>query len=184
MTDVSVGRPEDAEATRLWELMKTGRPDWPEYFMGITEAVAVRADCTRRRASALVVKDNRIISSGYNGAPAGQPGCLAGACPRGQLSQEELAAYSSYDSGPGRCVAVHAEANALLYADRNGTEGATLYTWSSVARGEPCMGCWRLIMGAGIKVVVFQVDSDLMYVGEEHYAKILHDGGVKWGRLA
>lgn len=163
---------------------KDGRPGWPHYFMGITERVADRADCTRRRASALVVKDNRIISSGYNGAPAGQPGCLAGHCPRGQLSQEELAAYSSYDSGPGRCVAVHAEANALLYADRNGTEGATLYTWSSVARGEPCMGCWRLIMGAGISNVVFQVGPDLMEVYEHDYAAILRDGGVKWGLLA
>lgn len=132
------------------------RPTWDEYFMDITRALAARADCTRRTASALIVKKNRIISSGYNGAPAGQPGCLSsGACPRGQLSQDELAAYSSYDSGPGFCIAVHAEANALLYADRANTEGATLYTWSNTPNCEPCAGCRRLIMGAGISRLVY-----------------------------
>jgi dCMP deaminase len=155
-----------------------GRPGWDAYFMGITEAVAARADCTRRRASALVVKNHRIVSSGYNGAPSGQAGCLAGGCPRGQLTTDELASYTSYDSGPGRCVAVHAEANALLYADRSGTEGATLYTWSSLSRGEPCMGCWRLIMGAGVHRVVFQLGEALVAVLADEYEDILRDGGL------
>lgn len=154
------------------------RPSWDEYFMGITAAVAARADCTRRQASAVVVKENRIVSSGYNGAAAGLPGCLSGGCPRGQLSTDEVAAYSSYDSGPGRCIAVHAEANALLYANRWGTENATLYTWSNVARGEPCMGCWRLIMGAGITRVVFQLDDALVAVTDSEYEDILNDGGL------
>lgn len=127
------------------------RPEWDEYFMRIASAVADRADCTRRTASAVVVKNNRIVSTGYNGAPAGNPGCLsAGACPRGQLTTEELASYTSYDSGPGFCIAVHAEANALLYASREQTEGATMYTWANLPKTEPCVGCWRLIAGAGI----------------------------------
>ena len=137
------------------------RPDWDTYFMDITESVATRADCTRRQASAIVVKDHRIKSTGYNGAPSGAPGCKsAGACPRGQLSTEELAAYSSYDAGPGFCIAVHAEANALLEAGRDQTRGATLYTWSSTPNGAPCAGCWRLIKGAGIVRVVYRVNGE------------------------
>lgn len=136
------------------------RPSWDNYFIDIAEAVAARADCTRRTASAVVVKNNRIFSTGYNGAPAGQPGCKsAGACPRGQLTTAELASYSSYDSGPGFCVAVHAEANALLYASREQTEGATLYTWSSTPNCSPCVGCRRLIMGAGISRLVYPAED-------------------------
>lgn len=139
------------------------RLDWDCYFMNIAEAVAARADCTRRQASAVIVKGNRIVSTGYNGAPAGHAGCLSsGACPRGQLSQEELAAYSSYDAGPGFCIAVHAEANALLYADRDKTEGSTLYTWSSTPEGAPCAGCRRLILGAGIARVVYRSSGVLV----------------------
>lgn len=136
--------------------MTESRPSWDDYFVDITASVAARADCTRRQASAIIVKDNRICATGYNGAPSGQPGCLtAGACPRGRLSTEELASYSNYDAGPGFCIAVHAEANALLYASREQTEGATLYTWSTTPNCSPCVGCRRLIMGAGIKRLVY-----------------------------
>jgi dCMP deaminase len=132
------------------------RPDWDQYFLNIAAVVASRADCTRRQASAVIVKRNRICSTGYNGAPAGHLGCASSnACPRGRLSTAELQSYSSYDTGPGACIAVHAEANALLYANREQTEGATLYTWSSTEAQEPCQGCWRLIQGAGIARVVW-----------------------------
>lgn len=124
------------------------RPGWDEYFLGIALAVAVRADCTRRQAGAVIVdSQHRILSTGYNGAPAGQPGCLtAGACPRGHSA---VPPGSSYDTGVGSCIAVHAEANALLYADGWRSRGATLYCTS-----EPCGGCQRLIEGAGITRVV------------------------------
>jgi dCMP deaminase len=93
---------------------------------------------------------HRIIATGYNGAAAGAPGCLtADACPRGRLSLDEVLPGSSYDTGPGACIAIHAEANALLYADGHRTRGATLYVTS-----EPCEGCQRLIDGAGIIRVV------------------------------
>lgn len=156
----------------------TERPDWDRYYLGITEAVAARADCRRRRG-ALVVKDRRIASSGYNGAPSGQPGCLAGHCPRGLMSSEQVAALTTYDQGPGLCIAVHAEANALLYADRGDTELSTLYLWTSVDHSEPCMGCWRLIMGAGIIRVVFPyalAPDGICVVTDVEYEDIQADG--------
>lgn len=127
------------------------RLDWDDYFLGIAKAVSLRADCTRRQVGAVVVDaQHRILSTGYNGAPAGQPGCLtAGACPRGQTSLSHVLPGSSYDTGPGACIAVHAEANALLYADGWHLRGATLY-----CTDEPCGGCARLIAGAGIIRVV------------------------------
>lgn len=120
----------------------TYRPNWDIYFLGIALAVAKRADCSRRIVGAVIVKNNRIVATGYNGAPAGQPGCLEGACPR---SGSTVASGSDYETGPGACIAVHAEANALLYADRDKCEGATMYVTES-----PCSWCYKLIEGAGI----------------------------------
>lgn len=131
--------------------MTDTRPSWDDYFLGIARAVAERADCTRRKVGAVVVDpQHRILATGYNGAPAGEPGCLtAGACPRGRESLQSVSPGSSYDTGPGSCIAVHAEANALLYADGWHLRGATLYCTE-----EPCGGCARLIAGAGIAHVV------------------------------
>lgn len=121
------------------------RPDWDLYFLGVAVAVAARADCSRRQVGAVVVNDRRIRATGYNGAPAGQPGCET--CPRRNSAVEP---GSSYDTGPGTCVAIHAEANALLYCDRADLVGATIYLTS-----DPCEGCLRLIRAAGVKRVVF-----------------------------
>lgn len=152
----------------------SARPDWDDYFLGIARAVSARADCTRRRVGAVIVKDNRIVSTGYNGAPAGEPGCLtAKGCLRGRhylrpeivtvisvapIVVEDMCACgstwpcpeavkpgSSYDTGSGACIAVHAEANALLYADYDRCKGAVLY-----CTDEPCEGCARLVKAAGI----------------------------------
>lgn len=123
------------------------RPDWDEYFLGVATAVAARADCTRRRVGAVIVKDKRIVSTGYNGAPKGTIGCLEGACPR---AHSDAPPMSSYDTGVGSCIAVHAEANAIVYADGLRTVGATLY-----CTDKPCDGCRRLIAAAGIERVVY-----------------------------
>lgn len=122
------------------------RPGWDEYFLGIAAAVAARADCTRRQVGAVIVKDHRIVATGYNGAPAGRRGCLSGACPRGRLTYDELAHQEgSYDS----CVALHAEVNACVYAGRERSEGATIYITCS-----PCQGCLKVITASGIICVV------------------------------
>lgn len=126
------------------------RPDWDPYFLKITQDVSTRAECTRRKVGALLVKDHRIVSSGYNGAKAGSPSCLEGACPRGLQTYDEVPLGSSYDTGAGACIAIHAEANALLYADRARTEGAVLYV-----NEKPCDGCQRLIDNSGVARVVY-----------------------------
>ena len=120
------------------------RLDWDTYYLGIAEEVSRRSDCDRSRVGAVVVRDNRIAAVGYNGSPAGEPGCET--CPR---RVSDCAPGSDYESGPTRCVAVHAEANALLYAGRDRCAGATLY----VTR-ECCYACDLLARAAGITRVV------------------------------
>lgn len=127
------------------------RPDWDTYFLNIAKAVSERADCSRRQIGAVIVKDKRIVATGYNGAPSGAPGCLTdGACPRAKLAGR-TDQNVDYDNGPGACIAIHAEANALLYASRDKCEGATMYVTSDLG---PCPGCVKLIRGAGIVRVV------------------------------
>jgi dCMP deaminase len=127
------------------------RPDWDTYFLSVCEAIAARADCTRAQIGALIVDANHwIVSTGYNGAPSGAPGCLtSGACPRGRKSLAELPPGGPYSSDDELyCIAVHAEANALLRAGRAAT-GATLYSTR-----EPCHACTKLAEGIGIARVV------------------------------
>lgn len=132
---------------------RKARPDWDEYFLLIAEAVALRADCTRRKVGAVIVDQyHRIVATGYNGAYPGGPSCLAGQCPRGRMSHEEVALGSSYDSGPGSCVALHAEQNAVMYASMDQRVRGTIYSTE-----EPCDGCWRMLAGSGVQRVVWPV---------------------------
>lgn len=121
------------------------RPDWSAYFLGVARAVAVRGDCSRKQVGAVIVdSDHRIIATGYNGTAPGGLSCLAGHCPRARAGVEP---GSSYDTGPGACIATHAEANALLFA-RTSVKYATLYVTA-----EPCDGCRKLISAAGIEMI-------------------------------
>lgn len=117
------------------------RPTWDEYFMAGAEWAASRSDCERDKVGAIIVKDQRIRATGYNGAPPGDPGCST--CPRRTSGCNP---GSSYDN----CVAIHAEANALLYCDRADLIDSTMY----VTR-EPCYACSKLIAGAGISRVIW-----------------------------
>lgn len=119
-----------------------GRPSVEEWGVRMAEAASVRAECTRRLVGAIVLDSGgRIVGAGYNGAPAGKPSCLDGACPR---ASSDVAPGSSYDTGPGSCIAIHAEANALLDAGRL-ARGGQLMVSSAI-----CDGCLRLAQGARI----------------------------------
>ncbi|WKZ29013.1 MAG: cytidine/deoxycytidylate deaminase family protein [Patescibacteria group bacterium] len=114
------------------------RPSWDDYFMGIAKIVATRGTCNRLQVGAVLVKDRRIVATGYNGAPPGMPHCDG---PAGHLMEEN------------HCIrTVHAEENCVLQAavmGGNGTVGSTLYTTHS-----PCYHCFKALAGAGVKRIV------------------------------
>ena len=123
------------------------RPSWDEYFLAGAAWVATRADCTRSQVGAILVNaSHEVRGTGYNGAPAGVPGCAsAGACPRGKLNTSECPPNSDY----ANCIADHAERNAIRHTPPAELPGSTLY----VTR-EPCPACWTLIRASGIARVV------------------------------
>lgn len=131
------------------------RPTWREYGLIMAEAVATRADCTRRRVGCVIfTSDKRIAATGYNASYAGGPSCLGGLCPRGRSS---VPSGSDYSSGSGFCVATHAEANALLYADYDKLKGGTVYITT-----EPCDGCQKLLQAVPISLVVWP-EGEIVY---------------------
>lgn len=141
--------------------MRTERVGWDQYFLDIAKAVSARADCTRRQCGAVIVKDHRIVATGYNGGPAGGKSCLKGECPRGLLSYAELPpgasdTASSYDTGAGTCIALHAEQNAVMYSDQAARRDATIYVTD-----EPCGGCMRMLTGSGLLMAVWRRDDDV-----------------------
>lgn len=123
------------------------RPTWDEYYLNIAKAVSARGDCVRAQHGAVVVKDHKIVSTGYNGTPAGdERSCgSTGQCPRA-LDKTAQHAKGEYDL----CWSTHAEANALLRASWGDLLGATLYI-----TGQPCSGCSKLIASAGIERTVY-----------------------------
>lgn len=124
----------------------------------IAMAAALRADCTRRKVGACMSNAaGRIVNTGRNGAPRGRLGCLsAGACPRGQLTYDQVAPGSTYTAGAGRCIALHAEENACLYSSPSDRLGATLYVSDA-----PCDDCSLRVAGAGVARIVWpSVDPD------------------------
>ena len=121
------------------------RPSWDEYFMDIVRDVATRSTCRRRKVGAILVKDKRIIATGYNGGPTGLRHCLEIGCLREQLGipsgqQHEL------------CRGVHAEQNAIIQAARYGvhTDGSVLYCTT-----QPCVQCTKMLLNAGVTEIVF-----------------------------
>ena len=127
------------------------RPTWDEWALGIAAAVAARADCTRRQVGAVILDpENRVVSTGYNGAPSGAPGCgTAGACPRGRQSYAEVPADSPYLGTASPCEALHAEENAVMHA-RVPLRGCTVYVTH-----RPCPNCERFLRGTGISRIVW-----------------------------
>ncbi len=129
---------------------KTKRPDWHEYYIGIAMAVRERANCQGSKIGAILVLDNRILTTGYNGTPQDMPNCDQGGCDR-CADRKTYASGEAYDL----CICVHAEQNTLLSAARFGisVEGADLYTTL-----QPCFGCTKELLQAKLKTVHYLHD--------------------------
>ncbi len=133
-----------AREAEIWP--RPTRPTWDQYFMELTGVVASRSTCLRRRVGALIVRDKRILATGYNGAPSGLPHCLDVGCLRDQMNipsgeRQEL------------CRGLHAEQNAIIQAGLHGVSlrGGTIYVTLA-----PCTTCAKMIINAGLKRVVYR----------------------------
>ncbi len=121
------------------------RPSWDRYFMEITNLVASRSTCLRRQVGAVIVRDKRILATGYNGAPAGLRHCAEIGCLREKLGVRSGEKHEL-------CRAIHAEQNAIIQAASFGSPmaGATVYVTH-----HPCILCSKIIINAGIRRVVY-----------------------------
>lgn len=121
------------------------RPSWEAYFMDIALLVAKRSTCLRRAVGAIVVKDKRILSTGYNGAPAGIKHCLETGCLREKLN---IASGKNHEL----CRGIHAEQNAIIQAAYHGVsiKGASLFCTNL-----PCSICAKMIINAGISRICY-----------------------------
>lgn len=145
-------------------LMEADRPDWDEYFMQIAKIVSLRSNCMKRKVAAVIVKDKRIISTGYNGTPRGVKNCNEGGCPR---------CNSFADSGAslGECLCSHAEENSIVQAAYHGisVKDATIYSTFS-----PCLICTKMIINAGVREVVYNLEYPLIDTARS----LLQEAGV------
>jgi dCMP deaminase len=122
------------------------RPAWDDYFMDIVDLVARRSTCRRRRVGAVLVRDRRLLSTGYNGAPSGLRHCLDIGCLREQLNVPSGERHEL-------CRGLHAEQNAIIQAAYHGVsvKDAALY-----CTNHPCIICAKMIINAGIRGVIFR----------------------------
>jgi dCMP deaminase len=127
---------------------RDARENRHKYFMNIALAVRLRANCKGNRVGALIVLDNRIISTGYNGTPENMVNCLDGGCYRCANRDKSYKSGEAYDL----CICVHAEQNAILAAARFGisTSGSTMYTTM-----RPCFGCAKEMLQAQVRSVYY-----------------------------
>lgn len=145
------------------------RPDWDEYFMSIAQVVASRSNCVKRKVAAIIVRDRRITSTGYNGTPRGTKNCNEGGCPRCNN-------LASSGTALDECLCSHGEENAITQAAYHGTllKGSTLYSTFS-----PCLLCTKMIINAGIIEVVYNHEYPL---SDTSFA-LLKEAGVKVRKL-
>jgi dCMP deaminase len=146
---------------------KMSKLSFDHIFMNLATDLAKRSHCVKAQVGAVLAKDTRIISIGYNGPPAGTHNC-----------DEEWPETGCARDSKGSCsLALHAEENAILYAVKNGAnlEGATLYTTLS-----PCLPCARLIYSAGVKKVFFDKSyAEYKKIGTDEGVDFLNKFGVK-----
>lgn len=139
------------------------RPGWNEYFMNIARLVATRSTCLRRQVGCVVVKDRRILATGYNGAPSGVAHCGEVGCLR---ETQGIPAGERHEL----CRGVHAEQNAIIQGARHGVSllGATAYCTT-----QPCSICTKMLINAGIEEIIYVGDYP-----DELSLQLLKEAGV------
>lgn len=149
------------------------RRDKTNYYLDIAETVASRSTCLRRQYGAIIVKDDQIIATGYNGAPRGIANCSdLGYCTRAKNNIPHGERYE-------QCRAIHAEMNAIISASRTDTIGQTLYlvgleNGQYVENATPCLMCTRVIVNAGIKnIIIRKTKNDYVVLTNEDLIKML-----------
>lgn len=140
------------------------RPGWDEYFMNIAKVASLRSNCLKRKVAAVIVRDQRVVSTGYNGTPRGIKNCSEGGCPR-------CGSFGPSGADLGECLCSHAEENSIVQAAYHGAsiKAATLYTTFS-----PCLICTKMILNSGIKEVVYNAAYPL----GELPLKLLKEAGI------
>ena len=138
---------------------RLSRVDKDTYYLNIAKAVSMRSTCLRRQYGAVIVKNDEIIATGYNGSPRGEVNCCdAGYCWR---EENDIPHGEQYE----KCVAVHAEQNAIISAPRDKMIGATLYLYGEengmILEAEPCEICRRMIANSGISDIVTMDTAEL-----------------------
>jgi len=139
----------DAMVGRLLRTEK--RPDWDQYFMDIARVVASRSNCMKRKVAAIIVRDKRVISTGYNGTPRGTRNCNEGGCPR-------CNGMATSGTGLDECLCSHGEENAIVQASYHGVSLKDAIIYSTFA---PCLMCCKMIINSGISEVVYNLDYPL-----------------------
>jgi dCMP deaminase len=136
--------PDELRRTVRRNFGESGRPSWDEYFIEVARLVSKRSTCLRRSVGAVLVKDKRILATGYNGAPRGLKHCLDTGCLREKL---KIPSGERHEL----CRALHAEQNALIQASLYGVsvKDSTLYSTN-----QPCVICAKMLINAGIKEIV------------------------------
>ena len=126
------------------------RPSWDEYFMKLANDVSTRTTCLRRAVGCVIVKDNRILATGYNGVPSGLRHCAETGCLREKLG---VASGQRHEI----CRGLHAEQNAIIQAAKYGIDirGSKIYV-----KSQPCVVCAKMILDAGILEIIYQNQDD------------------------
>jgi dCMP deaminase len=132
-------------------LKEVQRPSWDEYFMNIAKVVASRSNCMKRKVAAIIVKDKRVVSTGYNGTPRGTRNCNEGGCPR-------CNSLATSGTALDECLCSHGEENAIVQASYHGVslKDAVIYTTFA-----PCLQCAKMIINSGIREVIYNMDYPL-----------------------
>ena len=145
------------------------RPSWDEYFLEVARLVAKRATCLRRKVGAVLVKDKKILATGYNGAPKGLAHCLDIGCLRQKL---KIPSGERHEL----CRGLHAEQNVLIQAALHGigTRGSALYVTN-----QPCIICAKMLINAGIREIIIAEGYP-----DEMARQFLKEAGIKIRKLS